>query len=88
MLPKSFLAPYYLGEIFIDKKNYADGIKLIVKGNNRSKGSYRHILYKLGQVYMEMKEFGQAVIVFEKIVKLDAQFKDVQTLLKQARKQI
>lgn len=88
MLPKSFLAPFYLGEVFIHQRNYAAGKKLIMKGNTRSLGTYRHILYKLGQVHMEMKEYKQAVAVFEKIVKLDAHFKDVKILLKQAKEQI
>ena len=86
-LPKSFLAPFYLGEVFLDQKDYTQAKKLLHKGNTRSKGTYRHVLYKLGQLHMEVKDYRAAVGVFEAIVKLDAQYKDVRTLLKKARKQ-
>lgn len=85
-LPKSFLAPFYLGEIMMDQKNYKMAKQLITKGNSRSKGTYRHILYKLGRLHLEMKEYQSAVDVFEKIMKFDASYKDVPTLLKKTKK--
>lgn len=86
-LPKSFLAPFYLGEVFLHQRRYPEGKKLIMKGNSRSKGTYRHILYRLGELHLELKEYGSAVDVFEKVAKLDPTYKDVQGLLKKARKQ-
>ena len=85
-LPKSFLAPFYLGEIMMDQKNYKMAKQLIMKGNSRSKGTYRHILYKLGRLHLEMKEYQSAVDAFEKIMKFDASYKDVPTLLKKTKK--
>lgn len=70
----------------MDKGDFAQAKALLSKANNRSKGSYRHVLYKLGQLHLEMKDYRSAVSVFEKIVKLDARYKDVQTLLKRAKK--
>ena len=86
-LPKSFLAPFYLGEVFVHQKNYREGKMLILKGNSRSKGTYRHILYRLGELHLELKEFPSAVNVLEKVAKLDPKYRDVQALLKKARKQ-
>ena len=85
-LPKSFLAPFYLGEVFLDKRDFGQAKALLLKANSRSKRSYRHILYKLGQLHVEMKDYGSAVDIFEKIVILDGRYKDVQTLLKRAKK--
>ena len=85
-LPKSFLAPFYLGEVFVHQKKYEEGKKLLLKGNRRSKGSYRHILYSVGGLHLELKEYSTAVAVFEKLAKLDPNYRDVSSLLKRARK--
>ena len=85
-MPKSFLAPFYLGEVFVDKKTFTEGKKLIMKGNSRSKGTYRHILYRLGGLHLELKEFAAAAGVFEQVLKLDPNYRDIQLLLKKARK--
>ena len=82
------MAPFYLGEVFLHKREFSRAKSLLLKGNKRSNGSYRHILYQVGQLHVEMKDYASAVEVFEKIVKLDTQYKDVQTLLKRARKLI
>jgi tetratricopeptide (TPR) repeat protein len=86
-LPKSFLAPFYLGEVFLDQKQYAQAKRLLHKANTRSNWTYRHVLYALGRLHMEVKDYRAAVDVFERIVKLDAHYKDVRTLLKKAKKQ-
>ena len=84
--PKSFLAPFYLGEVFLDKKDYKQAKKLLTKANTRSKGTYRHILYKLGQLHLEEKDYQSAIEVFEEIMKLDENYKDAQTHLTMAKK--
>ena len=86
-LPKSFRAPFYLGEVFVNQKRYPEGKKLLMKGNSRSKGTYRHILYRLGELHLELNEYTSAVGVLEKVAKLDPRYRDVQNLLKKARKQ-
>ena len=86
-LPKSFLAPFYLGEVFLDQRQYSQAKRLLHKANTRSNWTYRHVLYALGRLHMEVKDYRAAVDVFEKIVKLDAHYKDVRTLLKKAKKQ-
>ena len=55
------------------------------KANKRSKGTYRHILYRLGQLYLEMNDYHSAVEVLQKVVKLDSSYKDAQALLKTAK---
>ena len=84
--PKSFVAPLYLGEIFLEQKNYDQAKKLFLKANKRSNGTYRHVLYRLGQLHVEMKEFQSAVEVFEAITKMDSNYKDVRSLLKTAKR--
>ena len=70
----------------MDKRDFVQAKKLIMKANSRSKGTYRHILYKLGQLHLEMNEYPSAVDTFEKIMKLDANYEDVRTLLNRAKK--
>lgn len=70
----------------MDQKNYKMAKQLIMKGNSRSKGTYRHILYKLGRLHLEVNEYQSAVEVFEKIMKLDVNYKDVPTLLRKTKK--
>ena len=55
------------------------------KANKRSKGTYRHILYRLGQLYLEMRDYHSAVEVLQKVVKIDGNYKDAQAMLKTAK---
>ena len=52
------------------------------KANKRSKGTYRHILYRLDQLYLEMKDYHSAVEVLQKVVKMDGSYKDARAMLK------
>ena len=73
--------------MFVHRKKYPEGKKLLMKGNSRSKGTYRHMLYRLGELHLELNEYTSAVSVLEKVAKLDPQYRDIQSLLQKARKQ-
>ena len=85
---KSFTAPFYLAEVCIDKQDYPQAKALLLKANKRSRGTYRHILYRLGQIHWQLKEYSSAAAVFESVVRLDESYEDVQHLLKAARQKL
>lgn len=87
LAPENPLPRYYLASIYGSRKEY-DQAKYQLKEAIKNYPDYAGLYYNLGLVYYIEKEYVRAKAMFEKCARLDANYHQVQEMMKQVKSKL